>query len=314
MTDIERRANEGSAGGRAAARPVPIPSQQVMEHACETVQEFADLLAHPVGLTRWLGEHHRDLRESLRLVRGLPSIAVETSDELAGAYLRDRLQGNLTHLIKERRAGGEGNRRILFQLVKPLLAPRTSAVAAGVLAIPEDPERYLVGKRMQSARTAVRRAGGLGLVYGEADTPDEAMQHLRDVVDQRGDEWRDDALGYSAMLIARRLARVVYVIDPDGVTLAVALVVVDRSWASLHLCISLPDKRSSDARYLLHVGLVQQLARESVRHLVASESLLELTPGTRIFQRRIGFAPMNLRVDGRRRGDDRHASVQWSLH
>jgi hypothetical protein len=80
-------------------------------------------------------------------------------------------------------------------------------------------------------------------------------------------------------------------IGPDGTSLALASICVDKEWAFLRGLISVEHP----ARYLLHLRLVEELAGRDVRFLwTAAPSAMLQTSGLQYFQYMLGYEVVNL--------------------
>jgi hypothetical protein len=212
------------------------------------------------------------IRQMTAFVRALPRITVTVGAGAPGQEIARNL--SLRHRLRH------VNRR-----------------AVGVLRLPEDPDRYLQGRKRQAVRTNLHHAEELGFAFREL--PDAAtvrVEAARILKLQRDEFWDADSLAGD---VARGVSRVFVVDDGSGAVQALAAVVVDSTWAHLYLCITDKAETAHAALYLLNVGVVRQLAAERVRYIFV-RSAFHLTPGQRYLQARLGFEPMNLRLARRR--------------
>lgn len=165
-----------------------------------------------------------------------------------------------------------------------------------------DEERHLRGRSRQALRTNVRRARAAGLVCGEAIGSAE-LDELDRAVQSR---WasQPEPHGPYAPLFGRPGQLTVAVRDPGGAPLAVAAATIVGDWAHLDLFVKLADP--GEARFLLHVFLLERLRERRVRRLVTTP-LLRLSPGLRYLHGLLGYAPTNLVVRRPSRGARRRA-------
>ncbi|MGI9184081.1 MAG: hypothetical protein ACR2GZ_03820 [Solirubrobacteraceae bacterium] len=80
-------------------------------------------------------------------------------------------------------------------------------------------------------------------------------------------------------------------VSPDGVSLALASICVDKEWALLRALISV----EYPARYLLHLRLVEELAGRGLRFLwTAAPNAMLQARGLQFFQYMLGYEIVNL--------------------
>jgi hypothetical protein len=203
---------------------------------------------------------------SLSWIRRLPVLEIEASDSPAGRAITEALTG----------------RRGLMP----------AGLAAAVLALPTEPESYLVGRSRQAVRTGRNHACRQGLSVVRVTDDDERRARALELADAdiRTDfgpslkTWASDPQDESW-----------FAVDPDGNTLAVAIVAVDGAVARLNAMISAGGSERSPARYLLSAHVFMDLVAAGVSHVFLEGSLF-LPPGLLHFQRLLGFRPMNIRL------------------
>lgn len=175
-----------------------------------------------------------------------------------------------------------------------LLVPdRRSAVA--VLAVPPDVAVYLAGRKRQALRTNLRRAREHGIAVAEVTDGDAQIDYVERVLAARNDTWLCQHREWLERAAGVGLVQSFAGHGPDGSVLTVALVVADRPWALLRLCVSVQGKVAAYSRYATHVSMVDALGRSGIRTLIV-DSVLDVTPGIRYFQARLGFELMNVTV------------------
>jgi hypothetical protein len=176
-----------------------------------------------------------------------------------------------------------------------LCLPRTLGhrrFAVGYLAVPAD--GYDRGRDRQALRTNAHHAIAGGTSVHELTSVEERRSRFDDILAPTHDpRERDRWLGW---VCSQSNPRCFAAVSADGVTLAVAAVTVDGQWARLTLVLTNRERPdSSDARYLLHKALIDELAAAGVRHLL-SESLFAVPGGVRYFWHLLGFRAVNVRV------------------
>jgi hypothetical protein len=185
--------------------------------------------------------------------------------------------------------GGQAVRRVLA--TRALYGVPARLLGTAILAVPADPDDYLLGRQAQTLRRKIRAAEKSGLKVRTIDDPTER----RELVEVANDAERthadpsyrvpapsnDDLLDHDVWLT---------VDDPDGRPLLLAVAPNDGEFATLRYFRTLGSSDAhSDARYLASSALVTELARRGVRHLLDTATPAEQTNGLRHFQRMVGF-------------------------
>jgi hypothetical protein len=175
-------------------------------------------------------------------------------------------------------------------------------IAQGVLPIPSDLETYLrAGHRL--VRRQVRRAAEAGIECRLLPVPEREV--VLDDLTVRKERLSDDQDGRQLAAARRRSDDEAAgwsercdgdewwaAIRPDGTSVALASICVDKEWAFLRGLISVEHP----ARYLLHLRLVEELAGREVLYLwTAAPSAMLQTSGLQYFQYMLGYEIVNLR-------------------
>lgn len=241
--------------------------------ALETAVEAAARYAQAVRRAPGPGARVRALadREGLRAVdalrRSLPAVPAPFSDTAAGHELRAWF--------------GPGR-----------LLPLDRAPVA-LLRLPATHADYLRGRPRQALRTNLTRAGALGLACAPAASAEEVWNAVGTIAAQRGQAPEHVVLRRPRPGLVRHftIAR-----DAGGAPVALAETIVDGPWAGLAALVSAHGHQDALlARYLLHTEVVRALVDRGVSSLVVGGSMLLVDPGTRYFQRRLGYEPVALR-------------------
>jgi hypothetical protein len=273
-TGIASRPAGPSARPSTRPRAVPAPDDRVTATLDDQVHaQLSDLIYQLRQARTALGLARRRVRQvlpqvgrSLAWIRRLPVLEVEVSDSPAGRAIRQALTG---------RRG---------------IVP--AALAAAVLELPAEPESYLIGRSKQAVRTGRNHAGRQGVAVVRVTDDGERRARALELADAgiRTDfvpslrAWASDPQDESW-----------FAVDPDGTTLAVAIVAVDGAVARLSAMISAGGSVRSPARYLLSAQVFMDLIAAGVSHVILEGSLF-LPPGLLHFQRLLGFRPMNIRL------------------
>lgn len=205
----------------------------------------------------------------LRDIRRLPVLHVEVSDSHAGR--------NISSALSQRRG----------------LVPCT--LAAAVLALPDQPQAYLVGRSMQAVRTGINHARrqGLSVVY-VTDDGERGARALELVAGKVGADFGPPLQAWAAAPLGESW----FTLDAAGAACAIAILVVDGPIARLDTMISAQGELQSPARYLLLAHVFMELIGRGVTHVILENSLF-LPPGLLHFQKLLGFRPMNIRLSQR---------------
>lgn len=201
------------------------------------------------------------------LLRSLPAVSAPFSSSPAGAELRCWFRPD---------------RRL-----------PTGRVPVAVLTLPDTQAEYLRGRPRQALRTNVQRATSAGVTCTSTPSAQEIRDGVARIASRRGQE-------PAAMVIPRprpgldRSFSLAY--DAAGDPVALSEIIVDVSWAGLAVLVTVPDGPA--VRYLMHTHTVAELIRREVSTLTVGGSMLLTSAGTRYFQRRTGYVPVWLRLDG----------------
>jgi len=181
--------------------------------------------------------------------------------------------------------------------------------AATVLALPDTPEEYSLGKSKQTLRRKCRDAEKRGVTWALVTDPAE-RERLADLADERDrthprDEYRTDA-NKNRSLLVHPLMLAAY--GADGRPILVSITPTDGQWAILqHFRILEDAPEASSARYLLTKVLAEHLIARDVRYLADNASPMGINNGLRHYQRMLGFRiyRVNLRhVTGAANGNE----------
>ena len=219
----------------------------------------------------------------------LPELRVKPSATPAGSELERLLLGPAGY------NPGRHHPSLRARLGTRLLLVPDRRSAMAVLAVPPHPEVYLAGRKRQALRTNLRRAGEHGIVVAEVTDGAAQIESVQRVLDARHDSWLRQHRGWLERAVGTGVVQTFAGHGPDGTVLTVALVVADRPWALLHLCVSVQGEMAAYSRYATHAFMVDALSRSGIRTLLV-DSVLDLTPGLRYFQARLGFELMNVTV------------------
>lgn len=148
--------------------------------------------------------------------------------------------------------------------------------AQAVLLLPAEFPQYLRGRHRQAVRTNVRRARDAGLT----------VEH------HPVEEWEPGSDDFRVAHITPGPVERWNVIESDGRIVAQAILSVDGDVALLHGLMS----TVTHARWLLHTAIVERLCGTSGVLLVNSDDAYLLAPGTRHFQRLLGYSVARLRL------------------
>lgn len=248
---------------RGAAKPAPSVEERE-QLVCDYFHDYVES-----GSRRWLYA----LRHPARSIRAfdhlmhLPELTAELTDSAGGRAISDGM-------ARER----------------PLLrTPVHSAVT--VLALPDTPEEYSLGKSKQTLRRKSRDAERRGVRWSLVTDPEEKLR-LADLADERDrnhprDEYRT-AGDQNRALMVHPLWLAAYA--ADGHPILVSITPTDGRWAILQYFRILEDSpEASSARYLLTKVLAEELIARGVRYLVDNASPMGINNGLRHYQRMLGF-------------------------
>jgi hypothetical protein len=163
--------------------------------------------------------------------------------------------------------------------------------AVGVLVLPDDPEDYLRGRGRQAVRNNCNRARERGWRYVALTDGPERIRRIDTLLEARG-----APRTYRRWLVRRVLdgqGEFRFVEDNHGEPVALGVFTVAGTVARLHWMVSDGRDARSAARYLLSAEMAAELAGRRVKHLL-TDSVLFLPPGTRYFQKRLGYEPYTL--------------------
>lgn len=258
----------GHPAGREPAGGGPVGFRDpAFLDACRIARALWQERRSPARLLHVGWRERRRLPPAFRALTRLPRLSLALSSSPEGVDIERKLRG---------RCGGVPNR-----------------VALAVLAIPEEPEHYLVGRSRQALRTNCTRARQAGVTCRASASSGEAQEQASALLRRRG----QDAVLASALDDIESGRSETWLAETAGETVALALTTTDRSLSRLELLFAAAEGGGQDARYLLSAHVVQQLSRRRVRHLVVETVLLD-PPGLRHFQQRLGFTPMHVRLGG----------------
>jgi hypothetical protein len=243
----------------------------------EAFAQFNDLLHRVREARAAVGKARRNalLRRPGSLVsyfRRLPVLHVEVSNSPAGIAIAGAL-----------------NQR--FGMLR-------ATTAAGVLELPERPDAYLVGRSRQAVRTGMNHARREGLSVLRVTDDDERRARALELAAKVSTDFAAPLLSWAGAPRDESW----FVVDAEGKTLAVAIVMVDPPVARLSAMISTAGRTQSPARYLLSARVFMDLIGSGVSHVIL-EGALFLPPGLLHFQTLLGFRPMNIRLSTEKLGD-----------
>jgi hypothetical protein len=267
---MKDRQKDASAGDERARPPVAYTSEE-FNMVSDLVHEIRTLVKkRRVGtLGRTLVKRRKDMRAGVSLVRNLPVVDVELSDESAGAMIRERLGGKLPG--------------------------RQLRVARAALRLPEDRASYLRGRPRQAVRTNLRHAETEGIVCRTL-TRVEDQQAAMKAFFSSGPFTDADRVYVNQKLDINPGQQEFYCAeDADGNTIAIAAVAVDGNCALLVFHHSGDGELTWKARYALSVHMISSLIERKVQVLLVGGTLT-LEPGLRYVQQRLGFIPANIRI------------------
>ena len=203
----------------------------------------------------------------------LPSLTAELSDTVGGRAIWDGL-------MRER----------------PLVhTPVHSAVT--VLALPDTPEEYALGRSKQTLRRKARDAEKRGVHWALVTDPAEKLR-LADLADARDrthprEEYRTAGDANRALMV-HPLWLAAY--GSDDRPILVSITPTDGQWAILQYFRILEDSpEASSARYLLTRVLAEHLVARGVRYLADNASPMGINNGLRHYQRMLGFRIVRVR-------------------
>jgi len=158
-------------------------------------------------------------------------------------------------------------------------------LAQGVLHLSDDFGTYLRGRRRQAVRTNTRRARERGIQCGYVEFAAWKPSDRPDASSTNAERWTAT--------------------DPAGDIVAEAWLVIDRQCALLYSLTS----SVSDARWLLHVAIIDRLYRRGCPLLITNSFDVPLMPaGQQHFQHLLGYTVGRLHVV-RPASDNRQASA-----
>jgi hypothetical protein len=165
------------------------------------------------------------------------------------------------------------------------------AASHACLPLPTSREAYLRGRHRQALRTNLHRADKIHLTCRSVETDWVATrQALSDGPFARLVTRLDTIQDLDACIKSWA------VFDSENRPLGRAVVLVDEKTAVLLLLRGPPDLDvAHQTRYLLHTGVVADLIRHGVRHLVV-ESILGAPEGLKYFAARLGYRACRIRV------------------
>lgn len=256
----------------------PKPARPAVAYTSEEFNTVSDLV-HEVrthvskrrigAFTRTVVSRRRDIRAGVDLVRNLPTVEVELSEDSAGTMIRARLGGKLPG--------------------------KSVRVARAALTLPPDRATYLRGRTRQAVRTNLRHAETEGVSCRTLGTVSEQEAALKAFF-STGKFTDADRLYLNQTLDVNPGQQEFYSAeDADGETIAIAAVVVDGGAALLVFHHANDGPLTWMARYALSVHIISSLIERGVGVLLVGGTLT-LEPGLRYFQQRLGFAPANVRV------------------
>jgi hypothetical protein len=155
-----------------------------------------------------------------------------------------------------------------------------------LLDLPGSHAEYLRGRPRQALRTNLTRAAQVGIECADVTSPDE-LRRVTEHLAQRRRQPPEDIVKAGCRPSADRLFAVAY--DGDE-PLGLAQALIDGPRAGLVCMVSATEhEHALLVRYALHSHLVERLIGRDVGQLVVGGSMLLTSPGTRYFQRRLGF-------------------------
>jgi hypothetical protein len=165
-----------------------------------------------------------------------------------------------------------------------------------VLELPATQADYLRGRLRQALRTNLTRAAAEGLQCLPVEEPGELHRIAAAIAARR--ETTADAYIHPGQLPARdRLWSAA--LDAGGEPVALSQTIVDGDQAGLILMVTAVGHPAAPlVRYALHAHLTGRLLEREVSTLAVGGSMLLTSAGTRYFQRRTGFVPVHIRLDG----------------
>ena len=169
-----------------------------------------------------------------------------------------------------------------------LLCPGTS-----VLDLPAEPGAYARGRSRQAMRTNANRARRAGYLVRPV-----AGAEAADLDDRLQRGWGYDRPGTRLPSLFGRPDQVeLAAVDAAGVVRTVAIATVAGEYAHLDVFATAPSatEPAVDARYLLHLELVEVLHARGVR-TVLCECALTVREGVQYQQRLLGFTPVTVQV------------------
>jgi hypothetical protein len=220
----------------------------------------------------WLATHPWALARAGAALRRIPSAPVRVTDSAEGERLDRFLRG------------GRGLPVWRF--------------ARAVLPLPSDPADYLRGRSRQAVRTNLNHARKAGLITSRELDAAQQEANVRELLAARGNVRMDSIEWLEQEHDLRPGVDDHYVVHgADGAVLGVAIVVSDRHTAYLNFLLTVDEQPvQGHARYALSAAVIQDLAGRGVETLVASRSVIAISPGLRYFQHRLGFEPRNVRI------------------
>jgi hypothetical protein len=225
------------------------------------------------GVRHLLG-NGRDTWRAVRAVRGLPAVEARPSDTAGGREVRRILAARASYGVPARLLG------------------------TAILAIPADPDDYLLGRHAQTLRRKIRSAERRGLKVRRVED-DAERRELVAIANRSERSHADPAYRVSTPRNDDLLDHDVWltVDDPDDRQLLLVVAPYDGGFATLRYFRTLGSSDAhSDARYLATSALVAELAARGVRHLLDTATPAEQTIGLRHFQRMVGFRYARVRL------------------
>lgn len=242
------------------------------DHGEAVSQFFSD--ADGSGLLRFSFRHPRRAVQTLTAVYRLPVVDASPSDSTDGRAVE---------------AGLRRRSRLGRALVRG---------ATGVIRVPSTVAEFERGASRRSMRKQANGAVRAGVQCIRVDDPDrrQALLIHANAFEQAHprEEYRTDSPDNRDLL---DLGSWFAACSAAGEPLVLAVIAVDGEWALLkYLRVVSADPDASAARYLLVRQVVEELTRRRVRFLTTNMSPVRLAPGLRVFQDRLGFTLVRVRL------------------
>ncbi|MBV9660561.1 MAG: hypothetical protein JO337_05325 [Acidimicrobiales bacterium] len=277
--------------GRSTSSILPGFEDEEFEAVSRIVHRAWDLGNNRLGVPLLVASalrHRGRLAKLAASLDQLPTVAVELSAGDEGQEIRRLLLGPRG---KHSRHSPTPSRRSRLASGILLVPDRRAAVALAEL--PDDIDLYLRGGKRQAVRTNLARAKERGIVSSEVTGRHRQWASLEEVLASRDDDWLVDNRDWCERGLSDGWLRVFVATGPDRAPLNVALLVADKHWAVLRLCVGIDSDLSGYARYSIHFSIIEELIGAGAGFLLVN-SVFEISPGLRYFQRRLGFELVNV--------------------